>query len=363
VRIFIATQIATLGITFNEVGVQSQLIDPAPAMLTLGLSGLVLGRRALWVTWAMLLGVFGIGFETSAQLAVQRGSPIGYALRDLPAVLITYSLVALILDRTVDSLRQSLRNSESSRRELQQEIRKREQIQLQLLHAHKLEATARLASGVAHDFNHLLAVMQGLAQRRDDWMDHCDPLQSCNEMHQGLADIESTADRGMALTQKLLEFHRDPTQHAEQIDLNLAIVDALPLLRTLLPTTITLHVQLSDRDLPVLVDRGELELMLLNLTANARDAMAGEGEIWLGTAFVDEVALIRIRDTGPGVPKQFVDQIFDPFFTTKPNRTGSGLGLSLVRDLLRSLGGDIQLAAPSSPGSEFVLSLPLSRKG
>lgn len=363
VRLFIASQLVALAATFNAVGVQSQLIDPAPTMLTLGLAGLVLGRRALWTVWALLLGAFGIGFSTTIALAKQRGIPIDHALRDLPAVLITYSLVTLILDRTIGALRESLRESEHSRIALQQEMEKRERIQSKLLHAQKLEATGRLASGVAHDFNHLLAVMRGLSQRREEWMDQKDPVAGRDAMHWALADIESTADRGLALTRKLLEFSRDLARHAEDTDLAHAVAGSLPLLRHLLPHTITLQTKFTENDLPVRLDRGELELILLNLAANARDAMEGSGELTLTTEVHQGFAQIRIRDSGPGVTEEVSERIFEPFFSTKPDRTGSGLGLPMVRDLLRSHGGEIHLSTPPNTSCEFVLSFPLRSTG
>jgi signal transduction histidine kinase len=360
VMLFLAPQLISLGITFSMIGVMPQLIDPAPTMLTLAISGLVLGRRALWVVWGLLMVIFATGFFTNAQLAIDAGDPVSKALRNLPAVLISYTLVTAILDRSINALRESLAESEARGRDLQHEMAERERAQAQLIHAQKLEATGRLASGIAHDFGNILDVILGFSRQRHAAGDLPDARQSRDAMVDSLEGVETAARRGTAITRKLLGFSRADLLKPQTFDLRDAATDLQPMLRQLFPPSVRLSLETGDTPLPVHIDRSELEMMLLNVAANARDAMPEGGTFEVHVLDDDGMAGIRLADSGHGMDAQVVRQIFEPFFSTKDATAGTGLGLSVIQDLVRAVGGDIRVDSTPGAGSIFSIRLPLA---
>lgn len=360
VKLFIGMLLLAMGITFALVGVQSQLIDPAPTMLCLAIGGLVLGRQALWTVWALLLAIFAIGFHTSAEQALAAGTPVHRAVEDVPAVLITYTLVTIILDRTVAALRESLAESESRGRELQREMAERERAQAQLIHAQKLEVTGRLASGIAHDFNNILAVVQGFASQRHAAEDVDDDRLARDMLSGSLEGVETAARRGSAITGKLLGFSRADLLKPQTFDLRDAAVDLQPMLRQLFPSSVRLSLDAGDMPLPVHIDRSELEMMLLNVAANARDAMPDGGRFEVRVQAAGGMAGVDLVDSGHGMDAQVLRRIFEPFFSTKTGSGGTGLGLSVIQDLVRAAGGDVRVASTPGRGTTFTIQLPLA---
>lgn len=358
IMLFLAPQVVSLAISFALVGVIPQLIDPAPTMLTLTISGLVLGRGALWVVWALLMGVFAIGFATNIRLAAEVGVSAQRALRDLPAVFISYTLITIILDRTVSALRESLAESNARGLELQREMAQRERAQTQLVHAQKMEATGRLASGMAHDFNNILDVVLGFARRRRQLHD-LPPAERADALEDALDGVETAADRGTDLTRKLLTFSRNDLLRIEVFDAGEALASMQPLLRQLLPPDVSLSLHLPDAPARVRLDRQEFELMLLNIAANARDAMPGGGRFEVSVSRpAPEFVEIALADNGHGMDEATRRRIFEPFFTTKDARAGTGLGLSVVGDLVKVTGGEILVDSAPGEGARFVIRLP-----
>lgn len=360
VKLFIGMLLLAMGITFALVGVQSQLIDPAPTMLCLAIGGLVLGRQALWTVWALLLAIFAIGFHTNAEQALAAGTPVRRAVENAPAVLITYTLVTIILDRTVAALRESLAESESRGRELQHEMAERERAQAQLIHAQKLEATGRLASGIAHDFNNILAVVRGFASQRHAAEDVDDDRLAREMLSGSLEGVETAARRGSAITGKLLGFSRADLLKPQTFDLRDAAADVQPMLHQLFPSSVCLSLDAGDVPLPVHIDRSELEMMLLNVAANARDAMPDGGRFEVRVHAAGGMAGVDLVDSGHGMDAQVLRQIFEPFFSTKTASGGTGLGLSVIQDLVRAAGGDIHVASTPGRGTTFTIQLPLA---
>ena len=361
IMLFLAPQLISLGITFFMVGVMSQLIDPAPTMLTLAISGLVLGRRALWIVWALLMVVFATGFATNVRLATEAGIPIGRALRDLPAVLISYTLVTIILDRSINALRESLAESNSRGRELQREMAERERAQSQLIHSQKMEASGRLASGVAHDFNNILDVILGFTRQRHALRDGGRAAEQAGALDDALEGVEIAARRGTAITRKLLSFSRADVLKIEVFNAGQALKELRPMLRQLFPPSVRFDLEACPEPVPVRLDRSEFELMILNIAANARDAMpdGGRFQVRVARPMRDSVE-ITLADSGHGMDEHVRQRIFEPFFSTKAAADGTGLGLAVIRDLVKVAGGEIDVASVVGEGSVFRIRLPLA---
>jgi signal transduction histidine kinase len=199
--------------------------------------------------------------------------------------------------------------------------------------ATRIDALGRLTGGVAHDFNNLLTVIQGNTEilgRR---------LQSQPQTERPLAAIRAAADRAAKLTRQLLVFARGGPAEAVAVDLNRTIVDLLGALDQLAGTGVTVSID-AEPGLPLVsVDPLQLEAAVLNLVANARDAMAGQGVIVLRLRRQANGVELEVRDQGPGFDPALLTRVFDPFFTTKPVGQGTGLGLSQVYGLMKGAGG------------------------
>ena len=360
VVLFLAPQLISLGVVFFQFGPQSGVIDPAPTILPLVIAGLVLGRAALWTTFGLLMAVFAIGFATQVRDAGDTPAALRVALLNVPAVLISHLLITAVLDRTIQALRESLGESIAHSRALQREMAERERAQAQLIHAQKLEATGRLASGVAHDFNNILDVVLGFAKQRHAADDLADARASRDALAGSLEGVEIAARRGTAITRKLLSFSRRDLLKREVFDAGHAISELQPMLRQLFPPDVRVDASVDGAPMPVRMDRSELELMVLNIAANARDAMPDGGRFTLTVARDgDGHATIGMGDSGHGMDAQLQQRIFEPFFTTKSAADGTGLGLSVICDLVAAAGGEIRVDSAPGAGSTFTVRLPL----
>lgn len=222
-----------------------------------------------------------------------------------------------------------------------------------------------MSAGVAHDFNNILSVIMVCAGEIADGARGAEQAERAGE-------IRAAAERGAELSRMLLAQDHLTEPPARPVELDVAIVDALPLLRRTLGegTEITLT---SDGYLPhVLLAPGELERMLVNLAANSRDAMPRGGSVAIRTALVSIPAehpclgtgwavRINFADTGEGMTPEVARQAVRPGFTTKPARTGSGLGLATVHGLIRSRGGDLRVDTAVGSGATITLYLPAVR--
>lgn len=360
IKLFVAAQLASLTLAYHMLGAQAQLIDQVSVIMVLVISGLVLGRRALWTAFCLLLVVFAIGFVTDANNSKQTAQWIANSMRNAPSLVLSYLIITIILDRTLTALRESLAESNARRRELQLEMAERERAQAQLIHAQKLEATGRLASGVAHDFNNVLDVILGFSSQRHSLQDLSDERERSDGLADALDGVEIAAKRGTALTRKLLSFSRRDLLKLETFDLPAALAELQPMLRQLFPPTVRLEYAGGDAPLPVRMDRSELELMVLNIAANARDAMPDGGRFSVTLSRSGGLAQIALADDGQGMDEAVQRLIFEPFFTTKSAADGTGLGLSVIRDLVTAAGGDIRVESELGKGSTFYLRLPLA---
>jgi PAS domain S-box-containing protein len=250
----------------------------------------------------------------------------------------------------------------TERREAQ---RKLEESQALLLQAQKMEAVGQLTGGVAHDFNNLLTIILGgaeVALRRS----------SDERVQRILGNIRDAAERGASLTQQLLAFSRRQTLQPEVVDVRRLLTGTVELLRRSLRADIEVRLEIAADVPPLRIDPRQLELALLNIGLNARDAMAEAGTITVGAKRVpgspggakeDGSAVeIFVTDTGAGMPKEVRDRAFEPFFTTKEVGKGSGLGLSQAYGFAQQSGGSIAIESEIGRGTTVTFRLPAAEE-
>ncbi len=247
--------------------------------------------------------------------------------------------------------------------EREREREARDALEQELAHARRLEALGRLAGGVAHDLNNLLSPILGNAELA---LERLPP----GELRQDLEDIREAAERARLLTQQLLAFGRKQVLSVEPIDPSETIEALAPMLRRLVGDAVELRTELAGGLPAVRADRAQLGAALLNLAANARDAMPGGGVLRFATG-LEEVGeeragrvgiapgphvSITVSDTGQGIDEATRTRLFEPFFTTKP--AGNGLGLASAHGTVRQLGGGIEVESVSGGGATFRVLLP-----
>ena len=229
----------------------------------------------------------------------------------------------------------------------------------QLLQAQKLEALGQLTGGVAHDFNNLLMVVSGQADLLSNRLADDRQLKS-------LDAIKAAVARGSSLTHQLLSFARRQTLSPEVIDLPRSLEAMRGVLKISLGEAITLELDLEPAIWPIEADVHELELAILNLVVNARDAMPDGGNVRIAGRNLDavdkdgagEFVEISVSDTGMGMTPEVLAKAFDPFFTTKPTGKGTGLGLSQVHGFAMQSGGNLSALSRPGEGCSVTLRLP-----
>lgn len=224
----------------------------------------------------------------------------------------------------------------------------------QLLHAQRLESLGRLAGGVAHDFNNLLTVIDGnLHLTLEELPDGAD--------REPLEDAIGASERATLLTKQLLAFGRKQFIERVSFDAGKRVEDVARMLQRVLGERIALDVSVQERDLWVNADPNQVEQVLMNLTANARDAMPDGGSCFVDVSRVRHDGIpsirIRVRDTGVGMDEATKRRLFEPFFTTKKPGEGTGLGLATAYGVIQQHGGSITIE--SSPGEGAVVDVLL----
>ena len=241
------------------------------------------------------------------------------------------------------------------------------QLQAQLSQAQRLESVGRLAGGVAHDFNNLLTVINGYSDLAMARLGASDPLRA------SLEQIRRAGERAAALTQQLLGFSRKQIIQPKPVDLNEIVTQARNMLQPLLGELIEVRATLEPGLGLVVADPGQVEQILMNLAANARDAMPRGGTLTIETRNIDVVkhrgqvqaeippgsyVMLTVTDTGSGMSETTRQQIFEPFFTTKPVGSGTGLGLATVYGIVKQNGGWINVQSKPGAGTAFQICLP-----
>lgn len=285
-------------------------------------------------------------YETRSYLEAQRGAAV--------------ELERLVAERTADL--------ERTNKQLREEIAGRERAQAALLQAQKIEALGQLVGGVAHDFNNLLMAVLGnldLLSKK---------LGQDTRLHRLLNGAMEGARRGATLTQRLLAFARKQELKAQATDVQTLVEDMMGLIERSVGPLVRVQFVAEGAMPAVDVDPNQLEMALLNLAVNARDAMISGGEltIRLHAQNVDEEAQLGIRsgryvvlsvqDTGVGMDRETLAKAVEPFFSTKEVGKGTGLGLSMVFGLAQQSGGALRLESAPSSGTTARLWLPIAVK-
>jgi signal transduction histidine kinase/DNA-binding response OmpR family regulator len=248
--------------------------------------------------------------------------------------------------------------------DLMKEVAAREKAQEQLRQAQKMETIGQLTGGVAHDFNNLLmAVMGNLDLLRKRLPD--DP-----RLRRLIDGALQGAERGASLTQRLLAFARQQDLRVVPADLRALIKGMSDLLERSLGPRVALRLEVPEALPPARVDANQLELAILNLAINARDAMPDGGSIEIkvcdhqanGDAALKSCRYLKLSviDTGKGMPPEILKKAIEPFFSSKPLGKGTGLGLSMVHGLAVQLGGALQLSSVEGKGTTATLLLPVA---
>jgi two-component system, cell cycle sensor histidine kinase and response regulator CckA len=225
-------------------------------------------------------------------------------------------------------------------------------LEAQFRQTQELESMGRLAGGVAHDFNNLLAVVTGYCSVLLETLQPSDPA------YPGLVEIGKAAEKGADLTHRLLAFSRRQTPRPELLDLTELIADDEEMLRRLIGDDVQFTTNLEPSLHLVLADAGQLRQVLLNLVANARDAMPDGGRLTISTSNAGQYVQLAVADTGVGMTEEVRNHLFEPFYTTKETGKGTGLGLSTVYGIVRQNGGHIEVDSVPGQGSYFRILLP-----
>jgi PAS domain S-box-containing protein len=248
-----------------------------------------------------------------------------------------------------------------------------EQAQEALRQAQKMEAVGQLTGGLAHDFNNLLQIIVG----------NIETLQ--RKLPPGMERLRRAADHAMAgaqratnLTQHLLAFSRKQALNPRPVAVNRLVLGMSQMLQRTLGELIEIETSLAPELRHVEIDSNQLEIALLNLSVNARDAMPNGGKLCIETSNLDlrnnghgapeglpvgEYVVIEVRDTGTGMPPEVLAHAFEPFFTTKSVGQGTGLGLSQVYGFVSQSGGQVRISSTDGAGTAVRIYLPAARPG
>ncbi|MCP3941038.1 MAG: response regulator [Desulfobacteraceae bacterium] len=260
-------------------------------------------------------------------------------------------------------------NEHISKLTIFRDITENKDIEKQLFQARKMESIGTLAGGIAHDFNNLLFMIIGNTELA------LENIPEWNPMHESLEEIKSACLRASGVVKQLLNFSRKTDQNLKPIGAVTVIKDAMKFLRSTIPSTVELKLNVPDTDISIQGDPVQINQVMMNLCTNASQVMQDTG----GTIEVDVETMvlnkedcenytnltagnhikITINDSGPGIAPEIIDRIFDPYFTTKEFGAGSGMGLAVVHGNIKNHNGDISVDSKPGKGATFNILLPL----
>jgi two-component system cell cycle sensor histidine kinase/response regulator CckA len=240
-------------------------------------------------------------------------------------------------------------------------------IEIQLRQAQKLEAVGTLAGGIAHDFNNILTAIIASATLMQKHIDENNPLR------RHLDRIFAASERAANLTQSILAYSRKQESYPTPVKLNLILQNLHKLLTRLIPENIDFKNNLTEEDLTIMADVGQIEQVVMNLVSNSVDAMPAGGDLLIETkitvagGFDDtkgyvtpgNYAILVIADTGKGMDEKTMERVFEPFFTTKEVGRGSGMGLAVIYGIVKKHNGFIRVNSEPDHGTTFKIYLPL----
>ncbi len=313
------------------------------------------GRAALRVGHGLLVGAVSLPLMHEVLRYTSQLDADTVAMRGLVALTGMVSMAALAIDayRVLDKDREK-----TERKELH--------LASELGVARKMDAVARLAASVAHDFNNLIHIVQGRTDVIAEHLPQDDPLQ------EEIREINAASTRAVDLAGQLMAFGRTQPTSPATVSLHALIQRAEKLLKPLLDERSLLRLRLSATEEVVRIDPLQFERVILNLVTNARDAMPEGGHITIetynpglenpdGEPYTDpSIVRIAVSDTGMGIERATMAHIFEPFFTTKEGR-GAGLGLAITHGLIQQAGGAITVTSELGKGATFVIALPVVR--
>ncbi|HYZ42022.1 MAG TPA: ATP-binding protein, partial [Stellaceae bacterium] len=260
--------------------------------------------------------------------------------------------------------------AEHSHHRLLEQMSERERAEAALRQAQRAEAVGQLTGGVAHDFNNLLTVLIG----NIELIQNAAALDA--HLTERLRAMRAAAERGAVLTGHLLAFARRQPLLPRPVDLNAVVTGMKDLLESALGHRVQMDARLAPALWPAMVDPTQIELVILNLAINARDALPNGGVVTIETSNCHREApsrpeepsegdyvVIKVIDVGTGMTPEVQAKAFEPFFTTKPPGSGSGLGLSQVFGTARQSGGDVQIESASGKGTTVSVFLPRAAAG
>jgi len=253
-------------------------------------------------------------------------------------------------------------------KELEEKINTLQRIQERMVEAEKMEAMGRLAGGIAHDFNNLLVAVIGYSEMAGSM------APDGSDLKKYIDNILKAGERAKALTNQILAFSRRQIFELQDIAINRLISDFSDMLRSLLTEGIELELSLCPDPPNIKADPHQIEQVIMNLAANARDAMSDRGRLTIRTEPVrldkdtaarldmeeGDCLLLSVSDTGTGIPDEVKAHIFEPFFTTKGPGKGTGLGLASAYGIVRQHKGAIEVETEVGRGSTFRVYLPAS---
>ncbi len=242
----------------------------------------------------------------------------------------------------------------------------------QVRHYQKLQTIGALAGGIAHEFNNLLTPIMGYSEMIKEQLD------AKSELYEDIDEIYKAGQRAKEIVEQILPFSRHETDSSSysSVSFDVIVRDALKMVCMILPSSIRLETQLSPTAANVYGSATQLNQVLLNLCSNAYQSMeTAGGTLTIATCIIHAQALpekfgsadgdfveLSVMDTGCGMSEEILEHIFDPFFTTKEVGEGTGLGLSVVRNILISHGGFIDVRSAVGKGSEFIVYLPVTEQ-
>ena len=266
-----------------------------------------------------------------------------------------------LLERRVEERTAELK---SANRQLAGQIVERERVETVLRQAQRLEAVGQLTSGVAHDFNNLLMVVLGNIRQMQKSLE--DPV-----IQRRLKMMAQAAERGAQLTAQMLAFSRRQRLEPRAVDLNDTVRSMRDLLQATMGGSVRIETVLQSDLWPAMIDPTQIELVILNLAINARDAMDVGGTLTVETGNValgppvrseepaaGDYVMVAVTDTGFGMTEEVLAKVFEPFFTTKEVGKGSGLGLSQVFGLAKQSGGGVRIDSQPGEGASVRVFLP-----